>query len=195
MTDERDKTDQALEHRLANLPLDIAPRDDVWASIEQAIYDDRSDAELAELSTEIEPATDLWPAIAKRIDSAERSPRPRAGSGWQTASLLAACVAVVTAGVLLLVRLPVEPDIGQTTAENAIDFAIDSIFTETADAGASETQELLRNNIALVREQRAMIEASMQQYPNDASLRSLWQHTYETELSLVDSAERTLTTI
>jgi hypothetical protein len=47
----------------------------------------------------------------------------------------------------------------------------------------------------MVREQRETIEASLSQFPNDTTLRELWRHAYETELALIDEADRTLTTI
>lgn len=163
-----------IEQRLERLPQDVPPKADLWSSIEHAISRDANDTRQTwdRLPKSIEPQADLWPEIASRIDQDQRAqavPRPRR---YRTFSLLAAGIACIAIGGLMLLRFgtlgPIEPD------------------GSGIQASADTT---LQDHIALVREQREAIETSMNQYPNDSALRELWRHAYATELQLIASAD------
>lgn len=199
MSNERDNSLEDLDHRLAQLPADIAPPEQLWASIETAIADDEHGSELTRLARDIEPAQDLWPGIAARIqDDTGTSVNDKTGS-WQSASLLVACLAAVAVATVLFPRLPPEDTFaligGLNASANAQSVATELLLTATGDSVAAEAQNTFLNHIEIVREQREQIEASMQRYPNDSGLHALWQHTYETELALIDEAGRVLTNI
>ena len=202
MNDTRKPTFDELASRLERLPRDIPVSQDLWPSIEHAISNAPSAApsqdRFSELATDVEPPEDLWPGIEARIRAESTSAAQRVTSGWRTTSLLAACVALVALGsVFMLAPWPPgdDPsvDSGQLTAGGDPGADFEALFPP--DAGSPQTRSVYRDHIVLVRDQREAIEASMEQYPNDASLRTLWRHAYETELALIDEAERVLTTI
>jgi hypothetical protein len=205
-----DRHIERLERRLRQLPQEVTPGSELWQSIEQSILDEPLDAKLARLDNEIEPGKDLWPSIAEAI----RHDRNLKSAAWsrkqELGFLLAACVALVAIGGFFLrgAFVPGDgpltvPETNQTAGQaNGSDsvfanqqFVDDLLFPVSAAGETGDAQAIYRDHIALVRDQRKSIEESIQLYPNDPSLRTLWQHTYETELSLIDEAGRALTTI
>jgi len=150
------------------------------------------------LHSEIAAPNDLWPGIEARIREESRS----ASSLWRrrrvVSALLAACLAVIVAGIVLIQGRQdpgTSSELPPLAGTQATDPALELLFTDLDRSATDIAGTVYRDHIALVRDQRETIEAAMQQYPNDTALRTLWRHTYETELRLVDEAERVLTNI
>jgi len=209
MNDGRDDDFSRLERQLAALPQETPPGADTWKRIEHAIADAPLDARLQKIAQAVQPAENLWPRIATKIHDSRRPLRSR----WQhrnaAAALLAASLAIVAIGGLFLRGdrvpmdgssvTPVPERVAGSSYEPAsgseADPSADLLFSSSPRPELREAQSVYETHIALVREERKAIEASLVEYPNDLSLRALWRHAYETELLLIDAAGRTLSTI
>ena len=196
MNDERKLTDEEITRRLGGLQREMPTDGELWSSIERAIREeakpkDSIDARLAELAAATEPAVDLWPAIAARIRAERGAGSANTGKGWQTATLLAACLALFAVGIFFL-RGPQRLDESPLSPPELV---VDGLFAQPASEDSALAGSVYRDHIAMVRDQRETIEQAMQQYPNDTALRSLWRHAYETELRLIDEAGRVITNI
>ena len=209
MSDERKDEFSSLERRLAELPRELAPEANAWSAIERAIEDAPLDARLRTLAQSVEPAEDLWPRIEHDIRDGQAPTRSSRPHRYAATALLAASLAAVAIGGFFLRGYFVPADSSSATQApelhaggddefargNDTDPAEDLIFSRNPRPGLGEAQAVYAAHIALVREQRKAIEASLVEYPNDLSLRALWRHAYETELFLIDEAGRTLSTI
>jgi len=209
MSDEHDDDFSRLERQLAALPQEISPGGDTWKAIERAIADAPLDARLRNMAQAVEPAEDLWPRIATRILDSRRPRRSSRPYRHAAAALLAASLAIVAIGGFFLRgdRVPVDgssvTQIPERVAESSDELASGGeadpatalLFSSSPRPELREAQSVYETSIALVRQERKSIEASLVEYPNDLSLRALWRHAYEKELLLIDAAGRTLSTI
>lgn len=209
MNDRRDESQRPLDEMLNGLAREIEPPASVWSSILRKL--DATAGDIDDLArrarTEIEPPADLWPAIRGRIDTAS------GGSGaherrWLNAAAsvsIATIVAVIGLFALSVSRLPDRPvaNSGIAAAFAFADTAWPAQLSEAALA-ANETvmgsyvfdvTESMRQNFEAVRMERRAIETSMDNDFQNPDLRALWQHTYETELALIDEAGRLLDSI
>lgn len=209
MNDERSDDFARLDRQLAELPREILPAAGTWESIRRSLVEAPLDAQVNALTQSVEPAHDLWPQIAGRIREERHASRAyRWGRRPALAVLAASLAAVVIGGFLLRGYLaPVERAAGtqemqlraRSGDESAplaeTDVASDLPLPPGPSSTLSDARTVYEAHIALVREQRRAIEASLEDYPGDLSLRALWRHAYETELRLIDEAGRTLATI
>lgn len=193
MADRRPDFDRGPTRLLERLPRDIAPRADLWPGVKAAISQDSTDtARISELPADVEPEIDLWPGIESRIRRARKLlpfSRPARRQGYL--SLAAGLAVVGIVGALIVGIRGTEGIRGSATAPDMSDL----LFPATTDAYAANIQSTLRQHIAAVRSQRMQIEASLDRYPADPALQELWRSTYETELRLIDTAGRVLSTI
>jgi len=202
MNDERRYTHEEIVERLVSLLQEIPVSGNLWSSIERAIEDEPLDARLSRLDTGTEPADDLWPAIAARIRSDGLPAASHSHNRWRTSTVLAACLCAAAIGTFrFLERQPPDvdnatrPDTQQVIAGGNADVALDALFSESENPESAQAGSVYLDHIAMVRSERQLIEESMRQYPNDTALRTLWRHAYETELQLIDEAQRVLTNI
>ena len=180
MSDGKNGSATGLERQLERLAQDVPPKVDLWDSIENAISSESNETRetWSRLPQNIEPHEDLWPKISSGISAAQGSRTVTPKTRYRAVSLLAACVACITIGGLVLLRMGA-PDLTDP----------DGIGLQ------ANTNTTLREHIALVREQREAIEASMTQYPNNSALRELWRYAYATELQLTAAISRESLTI
>lgn len=215
----KDTREAKVQRQLAALPREVVPPVDLWPGIESGIAN-RSDREargsgdglarLGELSQALAPSDDLWPAIAARLSP--RRPHRLSVTRWPLASL-AACAGVTAVVIYALLRQADSDWSGaaagrgnpvaaaSVSAERASSDSVDEWLTASGPEASAvppafdETRRIYRQQIAAVRDERRTIEASLARYPDDPELQALWLHVYETELYLIDDAERVLTII
>jgi hypothetical protein len=204
MSDDIRQADSELERRLAALPMDKSPEADLWSAVQEGIHDERIASQVESMPQDVAPESDLWPEIAEHI-RIDTNPATRTNMRRRTVhALLAACVSLIVIGGILLrgsfndaVPDPITAQTPDTSGSSlpSDDFAVELLFPAGSGGADSDARAVYRDHIAMVREQRETIEASLSQFPNDTTLRELWRHAYETELALIDEADRTLTTI
>jgi hypothetical protein len=200
MTDTHRQFETRIERLVAHLPKAIEPERDLWPGIQARLGQDApSPSGIADLPQTIRPGRDLWPGIAARLG--DRDERPSAGVGGFPRFGLAAAVgflAIATTLVSLVVRIE--------TSNNAIaprsaaleaswwPEELSALYAErpadAMSAAFADASESLHRDYEMVREQRVAIEMAMTDAPGNRNLRSLWQHTYRTELELIDRAHR-----
>jgi hypothetical protein len=209
MNDERSDDFAQLDRQLAELPREMPPAGGTWEAIRRSLAEAPLDARVNALTQSVEPAHDLWPQIAGRISEEQYASRAHRRGRRPALAVLAACLAVAAIGGFFLRGhlAPVEraagtpePDLrARSGAESApsseTEVGSDLLFPPGPSGIVADALTVYETHIALVREQRETIEASLAEYPSDLSLRALWRHAYETELRLIDEAGRTLATI
>ena len=155
------------------------------------------------LPRDVQPDRDLWMGIEARLDAEPEAPVGKARAGrlptvWLQAA--AAVVVVLTASIFGVVWMtdsgtPVEiaatspvpgeaPDTPQvpvwpgSMADDPAVYAIEALPVEV--------REEVKISLAELRAARKAVEDVLEQQPNNAWLRSLWMHTYEQEMKLLE---------
>lgn len=209
MTDRRHEPKNRLSELLEQLPREVEPPEALWHSIRGMLEGrtGRVDELARRARLDIAPPEDLWLVVRSRIESSITQATGRAGARERFWLDAAAAVAVSTIVALIglfalsVSRLPdggsgLETPAFADTAWPAQLTAMSTRRNEAAvDAYVVDMTEQIRRNYEAVRLERLAIETSMARDYENPDLRSLWQHTYETELQLIDEAGKLLDSI
>lgn len=207
MSQAKDETDSRLDRLLGRLPREIDPGTDLWPAIETAIRRQNNDAErrLAELPRDVAPPADLWPRIAAAITGDSRT-GPGSRRGRRGGLPLAAAAALLASVATVLVGTRLFGTLDEVVETEATYAGVSGVLSPRfLDAGPpagtamgaafADARRVFADQIAAVRAERESIEASLTLYPDQPTLLAEWLHTYETELLLIDEANRVLTGI
>jgi hypothetical protein len=199
-----------IDELLGGLPHEIAPPPGLWAGVKARIAGNSADAEvlLDRLPQEIPPPEHLWAGVASSLRPVPARRPVVPWVRWTALARVAGFVAFVVVAGLASLRLGMLGRSG--TPEAPADRGAEALVDETAwlaagafdasavgasavDAALEETRRTYLEEIKAVRRERETIEASLALYPEDMTLHELWRHAYESELLLIDDAERVLT--
>jgi hypothetical protein len=171
---------------------------------------DALERRLKQLPGELPPARDLWPEIAARIEAAaeggaapKRSPWGR--GGWRVAAL-AASVALAAVLVARFDRDP-PPDTSATPAlatapatfgaghelgseYRAARAGLTHDLESRLEALSPEARETVMENLAVIRQAAAEIDAALAKDPGNGLLQQLLLAAYQDELSVLANMQR-----
>jgi hypothetical protein len=168
---------------------------------------DALERRLKRLPGELPPARDLWPEIAARIEAGavpEQSPAGR--GGWRVAALAASVALVAVLVASFLGRDPppdtsVTPVLAAAPATFGAGHELGSEY-RAARAGLThdlesrletlspEARETVMENLAVIRQAAAEIDAALAQDPGNGLLQQLLLAAYQDELSVLANMQR-----
>jgi hypothetical protein len=186
-----------LEDLVRRLPRELAPPAALWPRIEARLQS-RTAAPLdllaRRLPADVAPPLEVWLGVASAIGSA-----PPRRHGRRYAGLAALIVTAVGALIAIATREPQDPSRADRVTVDAREPSASpasplDAWLLTAPGIPADVADALRRDHAAVQAERVAIERALADAPNDASLRELWAHAYETELELNDIYGRTIMT-
>jgi hypothetical protein len=168
---------------------------------------DALERRLKQLPGELPPARDLWPEIAARIEAEAAPTRSLAGRGGWRVAALAASVALVAALVVSLPGRDPSPDTPVTPAlvtapvtfgaghelgseYRAARAGLTHDLESRLEALSPEARETVMENLAVIRQAAAEIDAALAQDPGNGLLQQLLLAAYQDELSVLANMQR-----